>query len=67
MTLLPFVENASIHGVEPLKEGGEIRLRIQRMEKELICVLEDSGAGMTTDKKGNCSLTWKWTNQWVIV
>ncbi|WP_405156046.1 sensor histidine kinase [Paenibacillus sp. FSL K6-0108] len=51
MTLLPFVENASIHGVEPLKEGGEIRLRIQRMEKELICVLEDSGAGMTTDKK----------------
>ncbi|SEL65438.1 sensor histidine kinase [Paenibacillus sp. OK003] len=51
MTLLPFVENASIHGIEPLKEGGEIRLRIRRTGSELICVVEDSGAGMTEDKR----------------
>ncbi|WP_323374345.1 sensor histidine kinase [Paenibacillus sp. JNUCC31] len=51
MTLLPFVENASIHGIEPLKEGGEIRLRIKRTEKQLICVVEDTGAGMTEEKR----------------
>lgn len=50
MTLLPFVENASIHGIEPLKVGGEIRLRIKRSEKQLICVVEDTGAGMTEEK-----------------
>ncbi|WP_440118183.1 sensor histidine kinase [Paenibacillus sp. QZ-Y1] len=50
MTLLPFVENASIHGIEPLKVGGEIRLRIKLTEKQLICVVEDTGAGMTEEK-----------------
>lgn len=46
MTFLPFVENASIHGVEPVKMGGMITLRIKRTDQQLIFQLEDNGVGM---------------------
>lgn len=46
MTFLPFVENASIHGIEPLKAGGMITMHIQRHNDKLIFTLEDNGVGM---------------------
>lgn len=46
MTFLPFVENASIHGVESLKAGGLIKLAITVNDRELMFTLSDNGAGI---------------------
>ncbi|GGA40408.1 cache domain-containing sensor histidine kinase [Paenibacillus physcomitrellae] len=50
MTILPFVENASIHGIEPLKEGGRITLRIWLEDAKLIAEVKDNGAGIGQDQ-----------------
>jgi two-component system sensor histidine kinase YesM len=50
MAFLPFVENASIHGVEPLKGGGRIDLSIGRTEDMLLFTLRDNGVGMSEEK-----------------
>jgi len=46
MTILPFVENASIHGIEPLKENGRIELRITATGTRLSAVVKDNGIGI---------------------
>ncbi|MBB3111070.1 two-component system sensor histidine kinase YesM [Paenibacillus phyllosphaerae] len=50
LTFLPFVENASIHGIESLKSGGRIAIAITREGDMLHFVIEDNGAGMHEDK-----------------
>ncbi len=51
MILQPLVENACLHGLEPLKEGGMITVKGWR-EKEQICFsIEDNGVGMTEKVK----------------
>jgi len=49
MAFLPFVENASIHGIEPLKRGGRIELRIGRTADMLSFAIRDNGVGMDED------------------
>ena len=49
MVFLPFVENASIHGIEPLKSGGRIELNIQQEEGGLKFSVRDNGTGMTPE------------------
>jgi sensor histidine kinase YesM len=44
--LMTLVENAIKHGIEPLKEGGEIRIAVQRADGRLIAVVADTGAGL---------------------
>ncbi|MFS0778146.1 sensor histidine kinase [Neobacillus sp. 3P2-tot-E-2] len=51
MSLLPFIENASIHGIEPLKESGEISLFILLYADTVTCVIKDNGAGITEEKR----------------
>lgn len=46
MLFLPFVENASIHGLEPLKQGGQIRITITMQDRNLIFKIRDNGTGM---------------------
>lgn len=46
MAFLPFVENASIHGVEPMKGNGKIELSITCQEDWLYFQLADNGVGM---------------------
>lgn len=46
MILLPFVENASIHGIEPKKEKGIIEIYIKCNSEYLICEIKDNGPGM---------------------
>lgn len=46
MVFLPFVENASIHGIESVPEKGIIRIRISVEGKTLKFYLEDNGKGM---------------------
>ncbi len=50
MVFLPFVENASIHGIEPLKNGGRIEVRVEREDRELVFTIRDNGVGMNDEK-----------------
>ena len=53
MTLQPFVENAFIHGIEPMEDGGEIRIKIFEDKGFCKIVIEDNGCGIrkeTLDK-----------------
>lgn len=50
MAFLPFVENASIHGIEPLKSGGLITLAIRLTEGNLVFTIRDNGKGMSREQ-----------------
>lgn len=50
MSIVTFVENASIHGIEPLKRGGAIHVNIKRDRNDLVIHVSDSGAGMKPEK-----------------
>lgn len=50
MTLQPLVENASIHGIEKLKEGGLIRVAVGKTAEGLVCTVSDNGAGIPPDR-----------------
>ncbi|WP_058306619.1 sensor histidine kinase [Gracilibacillus massiliensis] len=50
MTIIPFVENASIHGIEPLKGNGKINVYMEINDKHLECIIEDNGVGMSEEK-----------------
>nr|WP_102716501.1 sensor histidine kinase [Paenibacillus castaneae] len=50
MMFLPFVENASIHGIEPLRHGGSIKIQVEREGDELIFMIRDNGIGMDESK-----------------
>ncbi|WP_159887615.1 cache domain-containing sensor histidine kinase [Paenibacillus puerhi] len=50
MTFLPFVENASIHGIESSPGKGLIEIRIEIEQDELVFTLKDNGSGMPADK-----------------
>jgi len=46
MSLIPFVENASIHGIEPLKEKGKIEIKIKAFNNRVECLIKDNGVGI---------------------
>ncbi|WP_340022798.1 sensor histidine kinase [Paenibacillus sp. FSL K6-1096] len=48
MVFLPFVENASIHGIEPLKKGGSMDIRIAVEGPEIVFTVQDNGVGMSS-------------------
>jgi two-component system sensor histidine kinase YesM len=50
MTLQPLVENASIHGIEPVKGSGLITVDIKREDGKLIYEVSDNGIGMSEEK-----------------
>lgn len=50
MTLQPLVENAFIHGIEPMEDGGIIRLKIYKKDHRIIVEVADNGAGMTKEQ-----------------
>ncbi|WP_128083537.1 sensor histidine kinase [Paenibacillus sp. DMB5] len=52
MLFLPFVENASIHGIEPLKQGGRIQITITMKDRNLIFTIRDNGTGMNERQIG---------------
>ncbi|MBI9106722.1 MAG: histidine kinase [Spirochaetales bacterium] len=64
LLLQPLVENAVIHGIEPIEEGGCLNVRaimVRRLgEKGADIVVSDNGAGFETgdlDKKANIGLS----------
>jgi two-component system, sensor histidine kinase YesM len=51
MALLPFIENASIHGIEPLKDSGKITVSISLHAGTITCVMKDNGPGIAEEKR----------------
>jgi len=49
LTLQPIIENAVIHAVEPLEEGGTIIFRVMKEGDSVRIEVEDSGEGMAPE------------------
>lgn len=47
---LPFVENACIHGVEKVKQGGKVTVSLKLEGEELHFRISDNGAGMNEEQ-----------------
>jgi LytS/YehU family sensor histidine kinase len=52
MLLQPLVENAVRHGIAPLIEGGEVRIKITEQNGQLQVTVTDTGAGMNGNVNG---------------
>lgn len=50
LTLQPLIENAYFHGVEPMLEGGTIKISIQAEDGFLNLTVSDNGVGFDSDK-----------------
>ena len=50
-TIQPLVENAVRYGIEPLEEGGTVRVRIRRVDDSIRIQVEDSGVGMSRERR----------------
>jgi sensor histidine kinase YesM len=44
MLLQPLIENAIVHGIEPLRQGGELRLSVQIVEQRLLINIYNDGS-----------------------
>jgi two-component system, LytTR family, sensor histidine kinase AlgZ len=53
LILQPLLENAVYHGIEPLNEGGEINIRIQNSNKELIISISNPYMAEKDKHQGN--------------
>ncbi|WP_435923119.1 histidine kinase [Paenibacillus sp. DYY-L-2] len=49
LTLQPILENAFLHGIEQMEEGGELRLTIQYADEGVGIEIRDNGAGMSQE------------------
>ncbi|BEP28914.1 sensor histidine kinase [Helicovermis profundi] len=47
LTLQPIVENAFIHGIEPLEIGGEISINVKNEDLKTLITIKDNGIGMS--------------------
>ena len=50
LAFLPFVENARIHGIEPLKDQGSIHISIYREGEEIVFSITDNGVGISPER-----------------
>ena len=50
LSLVTFVENACVHGMESKTSAGWIFVRIYKKDRELVMEVEDTGSGMAEDK-----------------
>lgn len=54
MLIQPYVENALKHGIAARKEGGQVIIRFDQPEEDLLMIsVEDDGVGFTTKHNGN--------------
>jgi LytS/YehU family sensor histidine kinase len=52
MMLLPLVDHAVVHGLEPAKEGGILRIAASLSDGNLQLTITDAGAGFVTGADG---------------
>ena len=50
LVLQPLVENAIVHGLDPIVEGGTIKIKINRFEEEIRFIVSDNGVGTDEQK-----------------
>jgi ligand-binding sensor protein/two-component sensor histidine kinase len=50
MTLQPLVENAIVHGLEPKKDGGILRITARRADDQVMIEISDTGMGIPRSK-----------------
>lgn len=50
MSLIPFVENASIHGIEPKRGNGFIHIQLKKVRGGVMFTIKDDGVGMNDSK-----------------
>jgi two-component system, sensor histidine kinase YesM len=50
MTFLPFVENASIHGIENIPGIGYISIQIAKEQEQIMFIISDNGVGIAQEK-----------------
>lgn len=46
LTIQPLVENAIKHGLQPKETGGEVRIKVQAVNKDIEIEIRDDGVGM---------------------
>lgn len=51
MAFLPFVENASIHGIESIPGIGYISIQIAKEQEQIVFIISDNGVGLDQEKK----------------
>ena len=49
----PLLENAVKHGVAPLQQAGQITVRFEKRDDDLLIRITDNGKGLTTDEPTN--------------
>jgi signal transduction histidine kinase len=54
--LQPLVENAIRHGLEPMIDGGQVRIRVQRQGEQVRIEVADTGGGLRTDREPGLAL-----------
>jgi hypothetical protein len=57
MVLQPLAENAIVHGITPVPGRGELRLKAERQEGELVLEVSDSGRGFDAEHGTGIGLT----------
>lgn len=50
LTIQPLVENAIVHGIEPLDHGGIVRVSVVRQAGVVTVTIQDNGIGMRQDR-----------------
>mgnify|MGYP000164370212 CR=1 FL=1 len=66
MMIQPFVENAILHGVGPMKARGYISVHFEIQEQEVICEVKDNGVGLSgegSNSSGHKSLALQVTRE----
>lgn len=51
LILQPFIENAVWHGIMPKENGGYIKVRIERNDGAISCIIDDNGVGRESSLK----------------
>lgn len=57
MMVQPFVENAIIHGVASMKEGGRVEVLFEVGEEEVVCSIQDNGIGIAESRRRKSAAT----------
>lgn len=50
-TLQPIVENAIIHGLEPVEKGGALRIKVRSINNVCVIKVIDNGIGISTERQ----------------
>ena len=53
LLIQPLVENAIIHGIEPLVSNGKVLLSVTSLNGQMVIQVSDNGPGIGTSKPGN--------------